>query len=62
MIIGTIGLPLLPMSAWRAIPALLSFALLIARTRLEDATLENELDGHRAYQETTRSRLLPGLR
>jgi protein-S-isoprenylcysteine O-methyltransferase Ste14 len=61
MIIGTIGLPLLLMSAWSAIPAVLSALLLVARTRLEDAVLENELDGYRAYQSATRYRLIPGL-
>jgi protein-S-isoprenylcysteine O-methyltransferase Ste14 len=61
MIIGTIGLPLLFMSAWSAIPALLTVGLMIARTRLEDSTLENELDGYRDYQRATRYRLVPGL-
>ena len=61
MIIGTIGLPLVLTSAWSAIPALLSIAVLIARTRLEDAALEEELDGYRAYQDTTRYRLVPGV-
>jgi len=61
MIIGTIGLPLLFMSAWSAVPALLSVALLVARTRLEDSALANELDGYRDYQRTTRFRLMPGV-
>jgi protein-S-isoprenylcysteine O-methyltransferase Ste14 len=61
MIVGTLGLPLLLQSAWSAIPALLSVVLLVARTRLEDAMLEQELDGYRAYQRATRYRLVPGL-
>jgi protein-S-isoprenylcysteine O-methyltransferase Ste14 len=61
MIMGTLGLPLLFMSAWSAIPALLSVALMIARTRLEDSALETELDGYRDYQRATRYRLVPGL-
>ncbi|RPJ81515.1 MAG: isoprenylcysteine carboxylmethyltransferase family protein [Acidobacteria bacterium] len=61
MIIGTMGLPLLFMSAWSAIPALLSVALMIARTRLEDDALENELQGYRDYQRATCFRLVPGL-
>jgi protein-S-isoprenylcysteine O-methyltransferase Ste14 len=61
MIIGTMGLPLLLMSAWSAIPALLSVLVLIARTRREDTVLENELDGYRAYQSATPYRLVPGL-
>jgi protein-S-isoprenylcysteine O-methyltransferase Ste14 len=61
MIIGTLGLPLLFMSAWGAVPALISVALMIARTRLEDSALENELAGYRDYQRATRYRLVPGL-
>lgn len=61
MVIGTLGLPLLLMSAWSSIPALLSALMLIARTRLEDAMLESELDGYRAYQTATRYRLVPGI-
>lgn len=61
MIIGTLGLPLLLTSVWSGIPSLLSVVLLVARTRLEDATLENELLGYRDYQRTTRFRLLPAL-
>jgi protein-S-isoprenylcysteine O-methyltransferase Ste14 len=61
MIIGTIGLPLLLMSAWSAVPASISVALLIARTRLEDSVLENELEGYRDYQSATRCRLVPGI-
>jgi protein-S-isoprenylcysteine O-methyltransferase Ste14 len=61
MIIGTVGLPLLLTSAWSAIPAGLHVLLLVARTRLEDAALERELDGYRAYQQATRFRLVPGV-
>lgn len=61
MIVGTLGLPLLLLSAWSAIPAALSVALLVARARLEDDALARELDGYRAYQRTTRFRLVPGL-
>lgn len=61
MIIGALGLPLLFMSAWSAIPAFLSVAIMIARTRMEDSALESELDGYRDYQCATRYRLAPGL-
>lgn len=61
MILGTIGFPLLFMSAWSALPALLSVVLMIVRTRLEDSTLEKELDGYRDYQRTTPYRLVPGI-
>lgn len=61
MILGTLGLPLLLMSAWSAIPALLFVASMIVRTALEDAALASELGGYRDYQRTARYRLLPGL-
>jgi protein-S-isoprenylcysteine O-methyltransferase Ste14 len=61
MIVGTIGLPFLFTSAWSGIPALLSTILLVARTRLEDATLEQELPGYRDYQRATRFRLIPAV-
>lgn len=61
MILGTVGLPLLLLSAWTAIPALLFVAVMIVRTNLEDAALAEELDGYREYQRATRYRLVPGL-
>jgi protein-S-isoprenylcysteine O-methyltransferase Ste14 len=61
MIIGTLGLPLLFMSAWSAIPALLFVVLMVVRTSKEDSTLESELVGYRDYQRVTRYRLIPGL-
>ncbi len=61
MIIGTMALPLLFMSAWSAVPAVLSVLLIVARTRLEDDALEDELDGYRNYQRATPYRLVPGI-
>jgi protein-S-isoprenylcysteine O-methyltransferase Ste14 len=61
MIIGTLGLPCLFTSAWSAIIASLSVVLLVVRTRLEDATLEQELAGYGDYQRATRFRLIPGV-
>lgn len=61
MIIGTVGLPLLLLSAWSAIPGLLTAGLLIVRTRLEDRSLEIELEGYRDYMNATRFRLVPGI-
>ena len=61
MILGTLGFPLLFGSGWSALPALLSVALMVARTRLEDAFLQQELPGYREYQRATRHRLIPGL-
>jgi len=61
MIVGTIGLPLLLMSAWSAVPALVSVAVMVARTSLEDSLLATRLEGYREYQRVTRYRLVPGL-
>jgi protein-S-isoprenylcysteine O-methyltransferase Ste14 len=61
MLVGMAGAPLLLMSAWSAIPASLFVVTLIVRTRLEDAVLQRELVGYRAYCETTRYRLVPAL-
>jgi protein-S-isoprenylcysteine O-methyltransferase Ste14 len=59
MIVGTVGVPLLLTSAWAVIPCACSVILLVVRTRLEDAFLEERLEGYRGYQRTTRFRLLP---
>jgi len=61
MIIGTVGLPLLLTSAWAMVPSVCSVMLLVVRTRLEDAFLEERLEGYRAYQRKTRFRLVPGV-
>ena len=61
MILGTLGLPLLFLSAWSAIPALLLVAVMVLRTRLEDETLARDLAGYLDYQRATRFRLVPGV-
>ena len=61
MIVGLLGFPLLFSSAWSFVPVLLSVAVMVVRTRLEDALLENELDGYSDYMRTTHFRLLPGV-
>jgi protein-S-isoprenylcysteine O-methyltransferase Ste14 len=61
MILGILGFPRLFMSVWSAIPVLPSAALMVVRTRLEDALLERELEGYRDYRRTTRHRLVPGI-
>jgi protein-S-isoprenylcysteine O-methyltransferase Ste14 len=61
MIIGTAAMPLLLLSAWSAIPVALSVTVLVVRTKLEDAMLERELDGYRAYAIETRHRIVPGI-
>jgi protein-S-isoprenylcysteine O-methyltransferase Ste14 len=61
MIVGTIGLPLLFTSSWSTIPALLSVAILVFRTHLEDKMLKQDLAGYVDYQQATRFRLIPGV-
>lgn len=61
MLIGTLGTPMLLLSPWSAIPASLFAIILIARTQLEDAVLQRELPGYRAYCQITRYRLIPGV-
>jgi protein-S-isoprenylcysteine O-methyltransferase Ste14 len=61
MIVGTMGLPLLFLSFWSTIPVLLSAAILVIRTHLEDNMLKEELEGYPGYQRETRFRLVPGI-
>jgi protein-S-isoprenylcysteine O-methyltransferase Ste14 len=60
-LLGMPGSPLLLGSLWAMIPALLSMALYILRTYLEDGTLMEELPGYREYARKTRYRLVPGI-
>ena len=61
MSLGTAGLPFLFMSAWSAIPVLLSVMIIVIRTHLEDTVLKQELEGYEEYQLMTRFRLIPGM-
>lgn len=49
MALGTLGIPLLLMSAWSTIPALLLVVVMVVRTSREDLTLQAELAGYRDY-------------
>jgi protein-S-isoprenylcysteine O-methyltransferase Ste14 len=57
----TVGTPLLLGSLWGLIPSLFSASLLVLRTRLEDETLKQELNGYRDYALSVHYRLLPGV-
>ena len=48
-------------SLWAFLPALFITIVLVIRTRLEDSTLQNELEGYREYARQVRYRLLPGV-
>lgn len=53
--------PLLLDSWWAMLPALLTVAVLVLRTSLEDRTLLKELDGYHEYAQRVRYRLFPGI-
>jgi protein-S-isoprenylcysteine O-methyltransferase Ste14 len=60
-IIFNLTLPLVLDSGWTLIPALLTIALIVMRTGLEDHTLQDELPGYWEYAMTVRYRLFPGI-
>jgi protein-S-isoprenylcysteine O-methyltransferase Ste14 len=60
-IIYNLVIPLVLGSSWTFIPALLTIALIIARTALEDSTLQAELSGYQEYTENVKHRLFPGI-
>ena len=53
--------PLLLLSWWAFVPGLLSSAVIVARTALEDRMLSAELPGYADYAREVRYRLVPGL-
>lgn len=61
MSLFTLATPLVLGSWWALIPVALTLAVTVIRTRLEDRTLQEELDGYRAYAGRVRYRLLPGI-
>jgi protein-S-isoprenylcysteine O-methyltransferase Ste14 len=60
-LIYNLAIPLVLGSLWTFLPALLTIALLVLRTRLEDRTLQAELPGYPEYAATVRHRLIPGV-
>ena len=48
-------------SLWAFLPVVLTMAVLVYRTSLEDQTLYEELEGYRDYAARVRYRLLPGI-
>jgi protein-S-isoprenylcysteine O-methyltransferase Ste14 len=53
--------PIMLGSWWALIPGGLAALLTLARTALEDRTLQEELPGYAEYAQQTRYRLLPGI-
>jgi protein-S-isoprenylcysteine O-methyltransferase Ste14 len=60
-VIANLALPILLGAYWAIVPAVVTIALLVVRTALEDRTLRAELPGYEAYTQVTRYRLVPGL-
>ncbi len=57
----SLAAPLMFGSLWALMPALQLCGTIVARTKLEDETLQNELPGYKAYAARVRFRLLPGI-
>lgn len=56
-----VGTPLLLLSAWAFVPALLTVVGILIRTVLEDRTLRAELPGYANYAARVRFYLIPGI-
>ena len=61
VIVVHLATPIMLGSLWALIPAGIVACLMVVRTALEDRTLQDELDGYRAYAKRVRYRLLPGI-
>ena len=61
MILVVLGAPIMLSSWWALVPGVISALLVIARTKLEDQTLQTELPGYADYARRVRYRLVPGL-
>jgi protein-S-isoprenylcysteine O-methyltransferase Ste14 len=60
-ILASFAMPLALGSVVALIPAVISVALTVVRTALEDKTLQAELPGYADYAQRVRHRLLPGV-
>jgi protein-S-isoprenylcysteine O-methyltransferase Ste14 len=60
-IVSFLGMSLALGSLWAIIPTGLVACILVARTVLEDRTLQDELPGYKDYAQRVRYRLLPGI-
>lgn len=60
-ILAMIATPVMLGSLWALLPAAYVVCMFIARTSLEDRTLQEELDGYKEYAQRIRFRLVPGL-
>ncbi len=60
-VLSYLATPFLLESLWTIVPVFLTVGILVARTFLEDRTLQEKLDGYREYAEEVRYRLIPGV-
>ena len=60
-IVYSLAAPLMFGSWWAYVPAVLLATVILARTMLEDRTLQRELEGYADYTQRVRYRLLPGV-
>jgi len=60
-LLSLLAFPLVMNSYWAFVPAGIGATLLVVRTNLEDRFLITELPGYKAYADTTRWKLFPGL-
>ncbi|CAG0983141.1 hypothetical protein GPROT1_02454 [Gammaproteobacteria bacterium] len=60
-ILVVLGAPIALGSWWALVPGIVCAVLMTVRAALEDRTLQAELPGYRAYTQSTRYRLLPGV-
>jgi protein-S-isoprenylcysteine O-methyltransferase Ste14 len=60
-VLAAVATPFLLGSLWSLIPAVVTALLFVVRTALEDRTLQEELDGYRAFAGRVRYRLIPGV-
>ena len=60
-LIASVGFVLALSSLWALIPAALVLIVTLARTWLEDRTLQEELPGYADFTKRTRFRLIPGI-
>jgi protein-S-isoprenylcysteine O-methyltransferase Ste14 len=60
-ILQSLVIPILLGSMWALIPGITAAVLMIARTSLEDRTLQAELPGYQDFVQEVRYRLVPGI-
>jgi protein-S-isoprenylcysteine O-methyltransferase Ste14 len=60
-IVTYLAIPVALGTLWALVPGIITIALTVMRTALEDKTLRAELPGYEEYAGRVRYRLLPGV-